>query len=762
MATRLGTGVGVLFALVAAFAPVHADEPRDARGPDPELTLESAMSGDAWIQPLPAWSWRPRHDELVRWVTARGGEGAPRGRRLARRGIDGALADLVALGSVEAVVPARTGGSVAGIGRRGPPTHVFTDDGRGLLVVERGHLVWCSLDADPAGGPRPSPRLVARPDGPIADLCPSPDGGAIAFAHAHDLWLAPTDGGPPRARTSGGTSTRRRATLDWLYPEELGYDGAIWWSPDSSRIAFLEMDLRDVPTFDVPRFGGEYPRPEAMHYPKAGHPNPRVRVGVVVAADMSEPVWLDLGAPAPEYVVRVAWVPDSKRLLVVTLDRPQRKLTLHLVDALSGRSRVVREERSAAWIDPPPAPRFVDAETFLFRSASDEDPSWRVLRLRDDEVVDVERLTSPEDEVFAEPHYDPVSGAAAIVREPLGVRRPFVRDRRGEPWRAIDVGSGEADVHATFSPSGRLALLRVSSPRDPPVLRLREIAGSGRDEELGRAARPAFARFGLATPIDGEFDLPTACGELRRPGGALATVRWRLWRPAEGELDTPRPVVVDVYGGPGSQSVRGEWRRNAIWATFLARRGFLLLEADGRGSGGQGVAFQHAVRGALGLAEIDDQARAVRHVAERFPYVNGDRVGVFGWSYGGTMALLAMTRHPGVFRCAVSVAPVTDWRLYDSIYTERYMGMPDENAAGYDAASILRQIENLGGPVLVVHGLGDDNVHAQNTLHLVQAALAADKSSIESMLYPDVGHGLGGARPDMVRRQLAFFERHLR
>ena len=159
---------------------------------------------------------------------------------------------------------------------------------------------------------------------------------------------------------------------------------------------------------------------------------------------------------------------------------------------------------------------------------------------------------------------------------------------------------------------------------------------------------------------------------------------------------------------------------------------------------------------------LDDQARAVRDVAARFPFVDGTRVGVFGWSFGGTMSLLALTRHPDVFRCGVAVAPVTDWRLYDTIYTERFMGTPEDNPIGYEATSLLESIGRLRGPMLVVHGLGDDNVHAQNTLQLVERSLKAGCTTLETMLYPDVGHGLGGAKADMVRRQLAFFEKHLK
>jgi dipeptidyl-peptidase-4 len=219
-------------------------------------------------------------------------------------------------------------------------------------------------------------------------------------------------------------------------------------------------------------------------------------------------------------------------------------------------------------------------------------------------------------------------------------------------------------------------------------------------------------------------------------------------------------VIVQVYGGPGSRIVRDEGGSGPFLEALLVSRGFLVFELDGRGTGGQGARFQRLVQGRLGRPELEDQVRGVRMLAER-PYVDASRVGIWGWSYGGTMACNAMTFASDVFRAGVAVAPVTDWRWYDTIYTERYMGLPSENPKGYAETSCLRAADEMDGRLLLVHGTGDDNVHVQNTYRLVDALLDAGKTSFDVMVYPGAGHGLGGRHVDFYTRLLRFFEAHL-
>ncbi|MFV1959681.1 MAG: alpha/beta hydrolase family protein, partial [Planctomycetota bacterium] len=256
-------------------------------------------------------------------------------------------------------------------------------------------------------------------------------------------------------------------------------------------------------------------------------------------------------------------------------------------------------------------------------------------------------------------------------------------------------------------------------------------------------------------------------GRLRLPvfeTGLLETgdgpIPWRLWKAAASPSADPLPLLVRVYGGPGSRLVEDRWDGGVLFDALLVARGWQVLEADGRGTRGFGARRVRAVRGRLGLGEVEDQARVVRHLARR-PDVDGRRVGILGWSFGGTLACLALTRHGDVFRAGVAIAPVTDWRLYDTIYTERYLGLPQVDPAAYRATAATTHAGGLDGWLLLVHGTADENVHVENTERLAAALEAAGKPSFEVMRVPGRRHGLGGARRKVFRRVLAFLDEHL-
>ena len=246
-------------------------------------------------------------------------------------------------------------------------------------------------------------------------------------------------------------------------------------------------------------------------------------------------------------------------------------------------------------------------------------------------------------------------------------------------------------------------------------------------------------------------------GVLPGVGGEIV---WRLWRAPDADPETPRPLIVRVYGGPGTRMVLDRWERAIFLTSYLTGAGYHVLEVDGRGTAGRGADFVRAVAGRLGVREIEDQVAAVRHVARRRD-VDGDRVGIFGWSFGGTLTCLALTRHSDVFRAGVAIAPVTDWRLYDTIYTERYLGLPAENEAGYRETAATTHAATMNGWLLLLHGTADENVHAVNTERLVEALRVADKTTFEVKLYAGRGHGLGGVHEGLYTRLLDFFEKHL-
>jgi dipeptidyl-peptidase-4 len=521
-------------------------------------------------------------------------------------------------------------------------------------------------------------------------------------------------------------------------------------------VAYLILDETGVPRHAVADsldLGG---KGEPMWYPRPGEKNPKAYVGVVdVAQGQPSDRLLDLGLPAPEYVVRVAWTPDAARVLVVTLDRAQRNLRLRSCDPTTGKGTTLFEEHDDAWIEPPPTPRFVGPHSFLWKRP---DGSWVLHRLAPADPGRVvgtgvpltgdllcDRLVSPACDLRGGAGCDCVLLSALAAP---GSRRQVVWRVRGGsvpvPW----LPDAEDTTHARADDTGTYALVRRSTTLRPPVLELRRVADGALVRTLGDAKNRAYDA--LVLPEVEEGAIPT-------DGGSIL---WRLWKPRALEPGRKYPMVVTVYGGPGSRTMEDEFDRGPYFPALLVQMGFLVLQADGRGTGGQGPAFERKVQGRLGIYELDDVVTAVKAMAER-PYVDGSRVGIFGWSFGGTMVANAMTRAADTFRAGVAVAPVTDWRLYDTIYTERYMGLPAENPEGYKATSAVEKAHGFRGGLLLMHGLADDNVHPENTLRLVEALLDAKKSNFDWRLYARRGHGLGGATRDVFSRVLGWFERTL-
>jgi dipeptidyl-peptidase-4 len=727
-----GFRLGALFLALLALA-------RPATGRDEPLTVEKVFEGNSLTRSVPSWEWRPATAELVRVR----GDGARRAL-VALDPVGGAERVLLRLAALDELVPTERS-RVRGIGRAGAPDIRWAPSGRALCAVVRGDLVWVDLD----GGSR---RRLTSSATPMADVQVAPDGRHVSFSRDRDLWVVPTsapegDGGEERRLTRSPKGEVLHGTLDWVYPEELGFTTAAWWSPDSTRLAFLSLDETGVTRFPIVSSVSPVGTTEHEWYPVAGGKNPVARVGVVSVTG-GETTWLDLGSPAPEYVARVAWTPDGSRVAVVTLDRAQRTLRLLFADPATGASEVVLEETDPAWVEVPPAPRFLDARRFLWRSHRDGWTRWWLVtpgqdvvpwtpeRLEADQVLHVDEARS---RIVVSGTWSGGLRAGAYLGGPDvdgAVPAPFVLD-------------DDRHLRASVSPVGDLVMVTQSDSTTPPRTEVRRLADGSLLRPLGDARSRSTDSVRMARP---EF------GRLASEHGPIL---WCLWKPPRLEPGRRYPVIVQVYGGPGSTMVRDEWGRGPWFETLLTQKGFLVLEVDGRGTGGRGARYERLVQGRLGVPECEDQVLAVRELARR-PYVDGDRVGIWGWSYGGTMVCNALCRHSDVFKAGVAVAPVTDWRNYDTIYTERYMGTPQENAAGYDAASCVKAATGMDGWLLLVHGLGDDNVHVQNTFQLVDALLRAKKRTFDVMVYPDAGHGIGGRSVDVFGRLLRWFETHLR
>jgi dipeptidyl-peptidase-4 len=727
LAARLA---GVLGLLVPLGGPAAADPA------PPRLSLERVVA-DGYLAPLlSSLAWRPGRLEL------------------AHVGKDDRIVLQDALTGTErtVVAPSRldAGGAVAdrkglvrGIGRAGPPAYLWSDAGDALFVPRRGALL--RVDAETGSVER-----VVEAGSPISDLRVAPDGRAVAFARDFDLWVATR--GEDRTweaarRTTGGSDDLRNAGLDWLYPEELGCETGIWWSPDSARVAFLRLDETGVRRHPIPDFLDRPRAPERQPYPLPGGKNPAPSVGVVGARGDGL-VRLDLG-PDAEYVPWAAWV-DEQHLVVATVDRAQRRLTLRLCSADDGSSLVLaRESEPDAWIDPPEPPLVLrERRALVWRRP--RAGWWTAVLVPLDGAkpaegraltkpgVDVERLVSVDEAkgVLWYAAAGDAPGSRALHRVGLdGGGAARVGPASG--WHRADFDSSHAlyvDAHSSLSRAPRQTL------RSADGAEVRTLADAKTD-----------ALRALSLP-------PASIGEILRPDGVV--LRTLLRRPAHASEAAPVPAVVFVYGGPGARSVRDAWE--GLFHSVLVEDGFAVLTVDNRGSSGCGRAFETQVCRRLGRLELEDQVLGAEHLRS-LPWVDATRLGIWGWSYGGTMACLALTRAPGVFRAGVAVAPVTDWRLYDSIYTERYLGTPDENEEGYREGSPLPHAARLEGALLLCHGLSDDNVHFDHSARFAEALLQA-KKPFDWMPYPGRGHGIEGdaARLDLYRRVREHFRRHLR
>ncbi len=569
-------------------------------------------------------------------------------------------------------------------------------------------------------------RLTSSPS-PETDVSFSPDGRLVSFVRDNDLYVADVATATERRLTTGGGPNQLNGRLDWVYEEEIygrGQTGAYWWSPDSTMLAYLSLDETPVPAFVIPDDTIQDQNVEHTRYPQSGDPNPLVRLGTV-AATGGATHWVDLGAyrPSDLLVVRVGWSPDSKRVLYQTQDRVQSWLELLSADPDTGKpTRVLREE-TKYWVDPNGMPEWLPDGTFLWLS---ERTGFRhVYRYGADGKL-----------------LGPVSSGEWDVRSLYGAAEGWVYFSASEHspianhvYRIRLDGTGmarltdtEGDHSASFDPKFTSFIDTSSSISTPNQSSLRDSSGKTvRVVEANRVA--AFSQFKLGTP---EFvTVPT------RDGFQMEAL---MIKPPGFDPSKKYPVLSYTYAGPGAQSVRNAWgRQTYMWHQMIAQRGYIIWICDNRQASNKGVRTSWTSFRNMGEPELRDLEDGVSWLKKQ-PYVDGERIGLWGWSYGGFMTSFALT-HSTSFKIGIAGAPVTDWRNYDSVYTERYMGLPGENPEGYDRNSVVKAAANLHGKLLLIHGAIDDNVHLQNSIQLIDALQKAGKQ-FQFMIYPKSRHGV--------------------
>lgn len=569
----------------------------------------------------------------------------------------------------------------------------------------------------------------------------SPDGRKVSFRRAHDLYVLEIEGKKAVRLTHDGSATLLNGELDWVYPEELGLATAHWWSPDSTRVAYLQFDVTrqwSYPHADLLAHPARY---EPQRYPKAGSPNADVRLGLAPAAG-GETRWMDLGETRDALLARVDWTPDSRALFVERLNRVQNRLDLLRADARTGAAGQVLREQSPYWVNVNDHFRFVgDGSRFLWGSERD---GFRHLYLYEADGKLIRQLTRGEWEVTDVVGVD--AGARAVYyisTEASPLERQFYRvgfDGRRERLTKA------AGTHAvSMGPTCEYYMDTASGLASP----LRRTLHTRDGREAGVWQESPAQEYEI---------LPSETVRVKAADGT--TLYARLIRPKGFEEGRKHPAVVMVYGGPHAQNVRDTWA-GVSWEQALAHRGFVVWQLDNRGTAGRGLAFESKVFRNLGAVELEDQQAGVRHLVE-MGFVDPRRIGIYGWSYGGYMTLYALTHAPDLFRAGIAGAPVTHWRNYDTIYTERYMGLPAENPAGYNRSAPLHKAGELRARLLMVQNLEDDNVHFQNAMQMADALQRANKL-FEMMIYHQKTHGVTGEhRRHMLESMTDFFERNLR
>jgi len=601
-----------------------------------------------------------------------------------------------------------------------------------------------------------TPISRSRGDQQYAKL--SPDGDRVGFVRANDIWVADLDTGAETRLTFDGSETVINGTFDWVYEEELSVVDGWSWSPDGERIAFWHSDQSPIRIFSVQDLSELYPTSLDLPYPKAGDPNSIVTIGVIDLARAGSPdgtgsgiTWIDTGEETDIYLARMRWTPEGDALFIERLNRHQNRLELLSADPETGASEVVLVDEDEAWVDVDDDFTWVDGgERFIWSS---EAAGWNHLYLYARDGTLVRQLTEGDMEVTAYHGLDRENDLvyfSAARGGPLGRDLFRVGLQGGEPER-LTSGDG---THAVAVAPGFRYFIDTHTTIDRPGSTVLHTA----DGEVVRtlvdneALVEKLAGMGLREPEF--FTVPAADGTplnayVIRPVGFDESRRW--------------PVLLYVYGGPGSQTVTDSWGGDRyLWHQALAERGYIVVSVDNRGTGARGRDFRKQTYLQLGKLETDDQIATARWLANE-PYVDPDRIGIWGWSYGGYMTLLSMMREGGdVFRAGISVAPVTHWKLYDTIYTERYMRTPAENPGGYDDWAPINLAENLDGDLLLIHGAADDNVHFQQSSQMVDALIDAGKQ-FDFMMYPGRTHSISqrNARPHLFTLMTGWLEEHL-
>ncbi len=561
----------------------------------------------------------------------------------------------------------------------------------------------------------------------------SPDGKKVGFVRDNNIFIIDIETKVETQLTFDGEKHIMNGRFDWVYEEEWSIIDGWLWSPDSKNIAFWQLDERRVPEYPLTDYTQTHPKPETMRYPKAGDTNSIVKIGVV-SVDTKNSVWMNIGADDDIYIPRIYWTAKPGKLAIFRVNRLQNKLEILEADIKTGSSSIVLTDESKTWLDIEQSNYiFLKDNRFLWVSEKDGFQHLYLTTFG----KQTKQITKGNWEVDKILKVDEIKGVVyftATEKSPLE-RHLYKIKLDGTGFKRISNDEGTHSIN--FSPDCSVYIDTYSDAHTLPKIRLHR-----NDGKLIR-----IIEENIVTAFD-EYKLSKREFFNFKTSDGVSLNGWMM-KPVDFDPTKKYAVLMYVYGGPGSQTVTNSWDRNNLWYTLLTQKGYIIVSIDGRGTGARGNEFKTYVYKNLGKWETHDQIEGAKYLAS-LPYIDASRIGIWGWSYGGYVAAMSILVGNEVFKTAVAVASVTDWKFYDTIYTERYMQTPKLNPDGYKQGSTLTHADKLKGNLLLIHGTADDNVHWQNTITLVNELQKKNKQ-FQTAFYPGGTHGVAGG---VVRLQL--------
>ncbi|MGB0886590.1 MAG: S9 family peptidase [Vicingaceae bacterium] len=556
----------------------------------------------------------------------------------------------------------------------------------------------------------------------------SPSANKVAYVKDNNLYFKDLISNKETQITTDGKKNEIiNGASDWVYEEELVLVKAFKWSPDGKKIAYYRFDESNVKEWLMKMYGPLYPEEERFKYPKAGEDNSKVEIYFYDLA-AAKKTKANVGDKY-EYISRINWTNDGTSLAIQTLNRQQNDLNIHLTNAETGESKIIFNELAENYVEVPTTKFLKSKNQFIITSEKD---GYNHIYLYDISGKLINQVTKGNWDVSDFYGVDEKKGLVYYQSAELGAidRQVYSVKLNGSSKKRLTTKTGQN--RADFSTSFKYFINYHSSANSPKLITLHDSKGNQK--------RVLEDNASLNKRLEGYNFSKKEFFKIKVNENELNA--WKIL-PKNFDASKKYPVLMFVYGGPGINTVNDSWDGgNTFWFNHLASKGYMIVSVDARGTGYRGAKFKKVTYKQLGKYETEDQIGAAKYLAT-LPYVDGSRIGIFGWSYGGYMSSLCITKGADVFKTAIAVAPVTNWRYYDNIYTERYMQTPQQNASGYDDNSPINHVEKLKGNYLLIHGMADDNVHYQNAVEMSDALIKANKQFTE-MMYPNKNHGIYG------------------